>query len=324
LSPKKIWALLDERQGNTSQTLGVAEALGVPFETKRIRFNPLIRLPNFFHTRSTIGMTAASRALLEPPWPDVVISTARRLGLVASYIKSRHPSCFLAQIQWPGWPTSQYDLIATPSHDNIPAGKNVFITLGAPHRVTPALLEEKARVWKDKLSHLPSPLIAVLVGGSTRSKDFSALQAHKLATSAAALANSLGGSLMITTSRRTSEKATQALKEISCPHYFHAWRDEDPPAVNPFYGFLGLADAVITTGDSISMCSEACATGKAVFVYASDEFVSSKHQQFIQALYDHKLARPLLETGNTLFTPAYQLDDAEVISTRIKNSISLA
>src|SRR6266567_7689175 len=97
---KKIWALLDDRQGNTSQTLGVAEALGEPFETKKIEFNEFIRIPNFLINKTTIGVTKRSASKLHSPWPDIVISTARRLGIVASYIKSQNPDTFLAQIQW--------------------------------------------------------------------------------------------------------------------------------------------------------------------------------------------------------------------------------
>ena len=34
----------------------------------------------------------------------------------------------------------------------------------------------------------------------------------------------------------------------------------------PYYGWLGLADAIVVTSDSVSMASEACFTGKPVFV----------------------------------------------------------
>src|SRR5262249_1170230 len=36
---------------------------------------------------------------------------------------------------------------------------------------------------------------------------------------------------------------------------------------NPYLAFLGLADAIIVTGDSISMLAEACATGKPVHIF---------------------------------------------------------
>ncbi len=105
---------------------------------------------------------------------------------------------------------------------------------------------------------------------------------------------------------------------MNVPHYFHVWNDADKNSENPFYGFLGLADAVIVTGDSISMCSEACATGKPVYIYYSPDVVSPKHQQFIEELFQLKLAKPLMEAGNKVFQPTFRLDDAQTIANEIK------
>ncbi len=318
LSGKKIWALLDERQGNTSQTVGVTEALGAPFETKKIEFNELTRLPNFLINNNTIYIKKASRAQLAPPWPDIVICCARRLGIVASYIKSQNPSTFVVQIQWPGFPSSQFDLIAAPKHDNAKPAKNVFVTIGAPNRVTESFLKSEAEHWRSKISALPSLRIAVLIGGDSRSRKFNAPLAKQLAISASNLANSLGGSLLITTSRRTSAEVPPMLREfITAPHYIHYWSDADAPKDNPFYGFLGLADAVIATGESTSMCSEACGSGKPVFIFSTPEFVPSKLQEFNNDLIRHKLAKPLLEQGNSLFTPPFRLDDSSAIAAEI-------
>jgi len=320
---QKIWALLDERAGNTSQTLGVAEALGMPYETRQIIFNNWIKLPNFFHTRSTLGVHPSCLGALSPPWPDIVISSARRLGLVASYIKSRSPKTFLAQVQWPGYPASQYDLIATPLHDHKKPAANLMTTLGAPHRVNETLLKREAAAWASTLAHLPAPKIAVLIGGGGSSRDFAGGHAEKIARAASSLAHSLGGSLFITTSRRTGTAMADALPaHLTCPYYLHRFHDGDEPDANPYYGFLGLADAIIATGDSVSMCSEACATGKPVYIYESADFVAGKHRAFIQSLYDARLARPLLISGNTAFTPAYRLDDAAAIAAEIKKRIA--
>ena len=171
---KKIWALLDERQGNTSQTLGVAEALGMPFETVQIEFNHFIRIPNILINKTTLGINKAGSPQFKAPWPDIILSTARRLGIVASYIKSQKPDAFIAQIQWPGFPSAHFDLIATPKHDNITTGKNLLLTIGAPHRVTLETLAGQAEKWREKIQGLPSPRIAVLVGGDSGSRTFSA------------------------------------------------------------------------------------------------------------------------------------------------------
>lgn len=318
LTNKRIWALLDERQGNTSQTLGVAEALETPFEVKKIEFNEWIRIPNILLNHNTLGLTSQSRELLSPPWPDIVLSTARRLGIVASYIKSQNPSTFIAQIQWPGFPSRHFDLIAAPKHDNAKPAPNLFVTVGAPHRVTPDILASEAAIWQTKMPMLNAPKIAVLVGGDAGSRRFEASRAKEFARMASALAQNSGGSLYVTTSRRTSASAAQAIKEsITVPHYLHLWDDANNSQANPFYGMLGIADAVVVTGDSISMCSEACATGKPVYIYATPDFVSPKHQQFIDELYRLGLAKPLEASGNMLFTPPFRLDDAKSVAREI-------
>jgi hypothetical protein len=73
------------------------------------------------------------------------------------------------------------------------------------------------------------------------------------------------GSLLISTSARTSASAVQALqRHISVPHYVYNWRPDD--ADNPYFGILGLSDELIVTADSVSMLGEACATGKPVYM----------------------------------------------------------
>ena len=79
-----IWVLADERRGTANQALGVAEALGLPFEVKDIRHGVLARLPNFLLGASRVGLTAASAAALGPPWPDLVIAAGRRAGAVGA------------------------------------------------------------------------------------------------------------------------------------------------------------------------------------------------------------------------------------------------
>jgi hypothetical protein len=47
--------------------------------------------------------------------------------------------------------------------------------------------------------------------------------------------------------------------------YFYRWTPQ--PTENPYFGFLGLADSIIVTGDSMSMVAEACATRKPVYIF---------------------------------------------------------
>ena len=77
--------------------------------------------------------------------------------------------------------------------------------------------------------------------------------------------NSGGGSLLLTDSPRTPRSVGDALaKQLSVPHRYHRWGDN---ADNPYLGFLGLADAFVVTGESMSMLAEAAAMGKPLYIF---------------------------------------------------------
>ena len=54
-------------------------------------------------------------------------------------------------------------------------------------------------------------------------------------------------------------------RRIQAPAHIYQWQQDDLD--NPYYGYLALADEFIVTADSISMLSEACATGKPVHMF---------------------------------------------------------
>src|SRR4051795_9999808 len=84
---------------------------------------------------------------------------------------------------------------------------------------------------------------------------------------ASGLAGRRGGSLPVTTSRRTPPGVADAIEaHLTAPSAFHRWR----PGLaddNPYFGYLGLASEVVVTGDSVSMLAEAAATGRPVHLF---------------------------------------------------------
>lgn len=305
---RSVWVLTDHVVGHANQSLGVAEALGLPFVTRDVGYAPWAGVPGMLGPRSLLGLSAASRAALAPPWPDLVIATGRRLGAVARWIK-RHAraeghTTRLVQIMDPVTGRGAYDLIAAPRHDLVAPRANLFETIGAPHRITAARLAAEGERWRSVLAGLPAPRIAVLVGGATHRRAFAPALATELGQLASKLAAAHGGSLLITTSRRTGAAATDALiRAVTVPAYTHRWDAPDQgvgkdgtgggPSGNPYFAFLGLADAIIVTGESVSMCSEACAAGKPVFIYAPPEIIKPAFARLHADLYRIGLARPL-------------------------------
>jgi mitochondrial fission protein ELM1 len=308
-----IWALADERAGNRSQVLGVSQTLGVPFEVKEIRYGRLARLPNAVLGASLAGLTAESRAALGAPWPDVVIAAGRRAAPILRAIKRRASGrTFVVQLMDPRGRRDDLDLIAVPVHDGVVEGANIVRTIGAPHRVTPQQLAAARRDWLPRLGHLPSPRIAVLVGGPTRSRGFPPEMARALGQKVSQLAADSNGSLLVSTSRRTGAAADDLFAAINVPHHVYRYRDSGE---NPYLGYLALADAVVVTGDSASMCTEACATGVPVHIYAPSGFVTDKHRRLHQCLFDQGCARPL---GSRLETWSYPaLNSAGTVASEV-------
>lgn len=297
-----VWALLDDRAGNRSQVLGVAEALGFRFQIQELAYTPAAALPNFFVGASYAGLTAGSRVNLVPPWPDLVIAAGRRTAPVARKIKKDSDGrAVLVQIMYPGEAgIDEFDLIAAPRHDSVAARPNLIAVTGAPHRVNEAKLAQAAADWKGRFDHLPRPWIAVIVGGSSKRRTFTADMAGRLGRTVSAMAAAAGGSLLITTSRRTGEAEGPLFDAVSVPHFAFRWGDAGD---NPYFAFLAMADAVVVTGDSASMASEACATTGPVYIYAPPGLAPLKLSKLHAELYEGGYARPLAERLETWTHP---------------------
>ena len=82
---------------------------------------------------------------------------------------------------------------------------------------------------------------------------------------------------------------------------------------------MGLADAVVATCDSVSMASEAAATGKPVYI-VDLEGGSRKFDEFHQGLRDDGITRPF--TG-TLETWTYApLDDTAQVAALVHQRLN--
>lgn len=295
-----IWVLTDDRAGNVAQALGVAEALQRPFVTMDIRYTPLARLPNLLTGPRLIGLTPVSRLALTPPWPDLVIAAGRRSAPVARWIRRAAmdrcaKAVILVQLMNPGRTgADEFDIIAVPRHDcERPGGDaaNVLRTTGAAHRLDATRLQSAADIWAPRLAGLPRPFVGLLVGGATHRKPFPLALAGELGRRVHRLAAEAGGSVLLATSRRTGTTAEQALLDaIPEPRQAFLW---SAGGDNPYAAFLALADAVVVTGDSVSMCSEACAAPGPVYIYAPEGMVAPKHARLHGELYGRGLARPL-------------------------------
>ena len=312
------WTVTDGKPGMVSQVLGLAEALALEIVEKHLVIRaPWRWLPPEAWVRPLAALAPESDRL-EPPWPDVVIGCGRMS--IAPALAVRRASAgrsFAVQLQKPAWSSRCFDLVAAPRHDHV-TGDNVILTRGALNRVTPARLEAEAARFRTDLAHLPRPLVAVLLGGDNAVYRLTERVAVELAEGLAAMCRSAGAGLAVTPSRRTGARALELIREHLRETPAVIW---EGGGANPYYGYLALADAVVATSDSVSMVSEACATGKPVHVFEL-EGGSAKFREFHRGLRRDGVTRPF---EGRLEQWSYEpLDDTARVAAEVRRRLELA
>ncbi|KAF0684695.1 Aste57867_23350 [Aphanomyces stellatus] len=262
------------------------------------------QLPPVLHgllARSThnpwLGYAPPHPSTIPSSVPDIVIGCGRTTVALCAGFKQAFPRLFNIQIQHPRIALHQFDAVVAPQHDfqTSPPPPNVYLTPGTVcHLSTTELVEAKAQ-WQHRASswaHLPGPKIALLVGGSCRGYTLTVDRARHLVNQLASVLRTLDTpSLLVTFSRRTPPSVAAFLAaELprACPSVY-IWDGADD---NPFLGFLAHAAAVVTTPDSISMTTEAIASGKPTFVLDM-HLCTGKFRAFHRELDTAHLAAPL-------------------------------
>ena len=266
----RTWILQSPHSGDNTQLRAIAGALGWPSEVRRLTYRKHEGLLRLLSRPTLAGVDVAASSRMEAPWPDLVICSGRGAEAVAFWLKQQNPALRIVFIGTPWSDLARFDLVVTTPQYRLPQAENVLHNLLPVHDVTPQRIAIDAARWNIKLGLLPRPFTAVLVGGASGPYLFTPDAATRLGREASAIARAEGGSLLITTSARTGEKATEALlAAIDVPRFVYRWGRDTTD--NPFHAFLGLATRIIVTADSISMMSEASSTGKPVLLFDIEE-----------------------------------------------------
>jgi uncharacterized protein len=269
VSPRlRVWVLLGYGAGDNAQVLRLAEALGWPFEAKRIRYNRLNRCPNLLLGASKLTVDTRRSDPLAPPWPDLVIGASRCAAPLARWIRKQSGGrSRLVHLLHAQAPLHYFDLVVTTPQYRLPERSNVLHNLLPLNAAQPEVLESSGTQWRGRLAHLPRPWIAVLVGGNTASYRLDAFTARQLGRFTSRTARETGGSLLISSSPRTPPDAADALlAAVQGPAYVYRWEPTNKDE-NPYLAYLALADRFIVTADSASMLAEACSTGRPVELF---------------------------------------------------------
>jgi mitochondrial fission protein ELM1 len=253
--------LLGDKVGDNRQVERVAEALGWPFEVRRLRWRPRWRdgKPPFLASLLHVDLRASDP--LTPPWPDLVLTIGRRPAMAAMWLRRR--SGGRTRIVLFGRPKRFFDrfsLLVAPVQFQLPEHARVLRLTLPLIRLDATRIAQEAAHWRDRLADLPRPLTVLLVGGRTRPYRLDGAVARDL------LAQTLagmpeGGGLYVSTSRRTPAAVVQALRgALPAGARLHAFGEDGSD--NPYLALLGLGDRFVVTGDSVSMLTEIAALGR--------------------------------------------------------------
>jgi uncharacterized protein len=315
----RIWALLGARAGDNDQVIALAEALGLPFETRQLEYNGLHALGPRVLGRSLASLTASSRdkILGEPP-PDITISAGHRSVAVVRALRHRSRGRTRSiHVGFPRVSPGHFELvIVTPQY---PIADHPHL-LRVPYALTrtqdlAADADDVARV-----SVLPAPRQLLIVGGPTL---YWRLDKAGLLRSLSAMfdeAKRDNGSVMVTTSPRTPPDVRAEMADILAGSKVPTLMAG--PRQRPGYrSLLAQANSIRVTADSVSMTSDAVWTGKPVAIVPIAKSVLGRVAFGLmdsirpgKRLYPQDLRffwRALAEAGVTkqLATPAVSADD---------------
>jgi uncharacterized protein len=314
LAGARAWIVSDGKAGHEALSKGVAGALGVTVDIKRVAPHGIWKAMAPWGPVSPREKFGEPGAPFAPPWPDIAIAAGRTTLPYLRALKRRAGlRTYTVVLMDPKTPPSSADLYWVPEHDRR-RGPNVIATLTAPHPFSADRLAEIRAAPDPGIARLPSPRVAVLVGGPNDRYRYATGTMVRLTTAIRSLAD-LGASLMITVSRRTPAELVTALEAVANGANAILWNGEGP---NPYAQFLAHADAFLVTADSINMAGEAAATGRPISIF-EPEGGADKFTSFHDALRKAGITRPAPERFSEVPGWSYQpVDAARVIADEIE------
>ena len=163
-------------------------------------------------------------------------------------------------------PTRLFDLVVPPKHDRL-EGENVFSITGSPGRVNADRLAHDLAQFGGALAALPRPRVAVIIGGKSKAHDLSPERAAAMARDIELPVVQEGGSVMVSFTRRTPERAKAIFEARLKTLPGVVWNGEGD---NPYFAYLAAADYILVTEDSTNLATDAASTGEPVFVMKMD------------------------------------------------------
>lgn len=261
----KVWALLGDNAVGNAQVRRLVEALGWPYEERRLAFNARAALPPLLLGASLAGVDVARSSPLAPPWPDLVIAAESKSVPVALWIRRQSQGhTRLVQLGRPLAPFHLFDLIVAGPQHRLPIRDNVLHVTAPFAGMDAATLARATAAWRPRISNLPQPRTALFVGGGGWLRRVAVGKAAELARTVSRRVAAEAGSVLVAFAPDVPARAREALlAALDVPHLVaDPGREREAQAA-----FLALADGFVVTDDDPALLAEACLTGKPVALF---------------------------------------------------------
>lgn len=290
IKPKlRVWIVLDAKAGHCSHSIGLLECLRLSFEVDAL----LIRYRPWTRPMGRILQKFWPRCLFASEWgmlkqedssvrrPDLVIGSGGGIQWAVAALAKKYSaySIFLGSPR--SMPVDSYNLVLHHFRDLEKLGVCMIPMMPVP--ITVSSIKLAASEYTKVRGEVHGRVGCCLIGGNGAGCIWSHKDGENLAELLNRMSDESGIRWVVTTSRRTPSSMEKALKSNLQPKYVvdSCWAGEgDQRRIVSAY--LGLAERILVSIDSVSMMNEALATTKPVSVfYTSRHKINARHEDFL-------------------------------------------
>ncbi len=263
--------------------------------------------------------------------PNVVISVfGKRVSDINAWFAKKTGSRSIVLMK-PKNNLNRFDLVIVPRHDQVAEEGPVLVTDGAPNLMSQEEVTKQSLLLEKELGRFRPLVIGALFGGDYKKFKMDEKTVATLIQGLKETSKKFNADLLLTTSRRTPERISSLLESElrECPDAKLLVIASKKNRSGVVAGILGLCQVVIVSPESVSMISEAASSGAHVLVYLQKDFMTEKHQAFLNHLSAESYIRGIppeklseeLETFIKTHKKTRRLDDSSKIRRALKEKI---
>jgi mitochondrial fission protein ELM1 len=301
-----VWVVLDRKAGHRSLTMGMLGSLRYEYSLRvtEVRYRAWTRpLGRLLQRCWPLGFSFACCGMAGRDKfgesPDIIIGSGGGVQWAVAAL-GKKKSAFSIFIGSPrSIPVSDYGMVIHYDPSLESSGVVLLPALPGPiNHETTALAAKNFIEGRAPLNH---KIACCMIGGNGAGYEWSEKDGNLLGDRLNEVAAQKGLRWVITTSRRTPREMESALRNrLSKSSIYDACWAGEGDARRVVAAYLGLAERVLVSEDSMSMMHEAMASGIPVSVFSSNQHrIDPKHENFIlKAEYEKWIQRLRLDNAN--------------------------